>query len=290
MSGADSPTLPWRKRYPRDLQTDMRRRLLGLEGQAALDNLLDAAWLADGTLPADSAILAQVSQAGDRWPSLASKVLAYFERRGDVYVNAELTTEMAEGERRVEINRERAKAGAAARWGVDAPGNAPSIPASNAGNDACVMPPSAVQPSAVQEQRRKRTSARSARGATSVPDSKRSTDGNGDGALKTTADLYPWPTDWTRRLIDVWRPHGDVAGGRLGKALGEIKGRRPFEDVERGLRAYLAAGKAQYGPEAFARSVGDCIDGRGIVVAAAGVRRPSVGEQAMAEALKARSA
>lgn len=143
--------LAWRKVFPRDRQSDVRRKQLGAEGRDALENLLDAAWINDGELPADDDTLAMLSMTGPRWPQIAPKVLAFFERRGDAYVNQALLDEIADAKRLVAAYQERARLGAAARWG-HASGNASSIPASNAGTHAWDVPPSAVsrQPSDIQ--------------------------------------------------------------------------------------------------------------------------------------------
>ena len=144
----EKAVLAWRRVYPRERQSDVSRKLLGLEGQAVLDNLMDAAWMNGGTLPTDDSVLAMLSLAGERWPEIGPKVLAaYFKRRGKVYVNVALLDEMADAERRVDVNVERAKKGAAKRWGnarSTSSSNASSIPQGNAARDACEMPPSAV--------------------------------------------------------------------------------------------------------------------------------------------------
>lgn len=268
--------LPWRKVFPRDRQTDMRRRMLGLEAQAALDNLLDAAWLNGGTLPVDGEILSQVSQAGPRWPEIASKVLPYFERNGDTYVNTELLAEMAEGTRRVEFNRARARAGAAGRWGKDAQRNASSIPPSNAENHACDMPPysrTAVQPSAVQatETENGLTDPETASplGGPKPPKPSRrakSTNGN-NGALRVTATevLGPldYPSNWVDRFHVLYEPYGVLTHKQLGGMLKPLVGRVPFEDALRGWAAWLAAGNAKFKPPSFVQTVGEWINGNG---------------------------
>jgi hypothetical protein len=66
--------------------------------------------------------------------------------------------------------------------------------------------------------------------------------------------VIPWPTDWVERLVHVHfvDEHGGVIEfGKLGAQLRPLKGRVPFEDAERGLAAYLAAGHGRYGLPRF---------------------------------------
>lgn len=83
------------------------------------------------------------------------------------------------------------------------------------------------------------------------------------GAVTPVEVLTPgqWPSDWTDRLFEIWRPHGVVNFGRLKNAVKPMVGRWPLDEIERGLAAFLAAGKAAFGPENFAQAAGDWIRG-----------------------------
>jgi uncharacterized protein YdaU (DUF1376 family) len=270
----DAPVLPWRKVFPRDRQADVQRKLLGLEGQAILENLLDAAWLNGGTLPNDEAVLALVSQAGPRWPAIGPKVIKeFFVERDGAYVNVDLLAELQEGGRRVEFNRARGRAGAAARW--NAQSNASSIPQSNAGNDACEMAPYSRQPSAVQplgdsQQKTETDASPSAPGeaipvvAVFVP---KNNGHNGNGARKKAPKVEiiapgSWPGDWVMQAVQVWERHGDIEPGEMGKALKGLKGKHPLPVVLQAMAAFLAAGNAKFRPRNFAGQAGDWISGR----------------------------
>jgi hypothetical protein len=73
--------------------------------------------------------------------------------------------------------------------------------------------------------------------------------------------------------------------GRIGKALAPLVREHGTEEVLARWERYLAGG-AYYGPHAFAVDFGRWA--ADAPPAAPGTRRPSVGEQAMAEAVKAR--
>lgn len=121
---------------------------------------------------------------------------------------------------------------------------------------------------------------------------KRRPAGNGkpvQAALVPDVRLDDWPADWVDRLVGVWSQHGHVAHGRLGAALRPLRGGSwSFEDVLAGLGRYLAAGKAQFGPEPFAAAVGDWISGRGVVMGAGGaLARQQLVAEANAASLEA---
>lgn len=101
---------------------------------------------------------------------------------------------------------------------------------------------------------------------------------NVNGALTVTATANGWPAQWVGVLVDRWRPHGEVTAGQLGKLLKPLQGRHAFEDVERGLCAFLDAGKASFGPQAFARAAGDWIAGR-----AGTERKQTIGDRMVSE-------
>jgi len=68
---------------------------------------------------------------------------------------------------------------------------------------------------------------------------------------------------WPARLALVWRAHGDVSEGRIGKALGGVVKTHGPERTEAGLRRWLEAGNARFGPECFARDAVSWITGNG---------------------------
>ncbi len=108
--------------------------------------------------------------------------------------------------------------------------------------------------------------------------SKASSNVNG---LTVTATDNGWSGNWVGKLVDLWSPHGAIKPGRLGTALKGLKALHPFEDVERGLSAFLKAGKASFGPEVFAQAAGDWIAGR-----SGPERKETLGDRMVSETTK----
>jgi hypothetical protein len=100
--------------------------------------------------------------------------------------------------------------------------------------------------------------------------------------------LDDWPADWVAQLLGVWSQHGHVAPGRLGAALRPLRGGLwSFVDVQVGLGRYLDAGKAQFGPEPFAASVGEWISGRAILGGGGALARAQQIAEANADSIAA---
>jgi hypothetical protein len=73
-------------------------------------------------------------------------------------------------------------------------------------------------------------------------------------------DSGQWPSNWKGQARDKWRPHGAVDDRDLESLRGLLG--RPFEDVMRGLSAFLAAGNARFKLKTFVSSAGDWINGQ----------------------------
>jgi S1-C subfamily serine protease len=72
-----------------------------------------------------------------------------------------------------------------------------------------------------------------------------------------------WPPDWADRLVESWSRYGSVSHGQLGRALKPLQAAHAFDDVQRGLEAWLAAGKGSYGVYSFVRDAVRWINGDG---------------------------
>ena len=121
---------------------------MSLEQRGALEELLDAAWLDGGRLPANDSTLAVLSGAGPRWPTIGPAVLtAFFVREGDFFVSPELTEQHAQAQQFVAEQVRKAGLAAEARRKKRVPADAPAdMPADEPGD----ISPSAVSRSAVQ--------------------------------------------------------------------------------------------------------------------------------------------
>ena len=68
---------------------------------------------------------------------------------------------------------------------------------------------------------------------------------------------------WPARLAEIWAPFGDEKPGHLGKALAGVVRQHGAERTAHGLQRWLAAGRAAFGPEVFARECVTWINGTG---------------------------
>lgn len=238
----DRTVLPWRKVYPRDRKTDPRRWTLTLEQRGALEELLDAAWLNDGALPADDDVLATLSTAGARWPEIGPPIMTtFFRREGASYVSAELAAEVAEA--RAYVSEQKRKSALAAdarkRRAEAAPADASAGP-----------PPSAVsrQPSDTRDQ--------------TTENGFPASDGAGDPmslqiAAKRTAIAKQ--STWTKEACDEWKARygGTAPGGRIGKAIKPLVAAHGWGQVSPAWQKYLENTEAKYAsPQRFADTYG----------------------------------
>jgi uncharacterized protein YdaU (DUF1376 family) len=92
-----------------------------LEAQGAYRNLLDEAWLREGSLPNDERILAKACGDATRWPAVRAVVLAHFVLTGDTWRNTTLDDVLRQSERRA-VNQRNYRL---RRASDNAPDNAP---------------------------------------------------------------------------------------------------------------------------------------------------------------------
>jgi hypothetical protein len=87
----------------------------------------------------------------------------------------------------------------------------------------------------------------------------------GASPTEERAEAVPddWPEDWNRQIVDLWRPYGEIAAGRLCTRIGELRPRWRWCQVSAGLSVFLREGKAALGPEVFTRSIADWLVGGG---------------------------
>jgi len=102
--------LTWFPLSVSEIQSDPRVMALTPEELGALLRLRCSHFIGGG-LPADDALLAEITRCGGRWPEVRDTVLAFFEKRGDRYINPDWISEKRAQERIHKAKRDAGKRG-----------------------------------------------------------------------------------------------------------------------------------------------------------------------------------
>jgi uncharacterized protein YdaU (DUF1376 family) len=258
--------------YPKDILSDERCVSMTHEEFGAYIRLLCHAWL-EGSIPSDPVRIGRVLGVGGRafrklWPSLAP----CFETVGDRLVQCRLERERERQVQRSTAQAERGRKGGRPTGSTKEKSHGlnpekPRVSRTKAGKSLPSPFPSPYVPFPALP-----TSEATGTGesppAVAAPSGKTPVaEPDINGALKQ-APLTPeivtgngaWPRDWSKRVVDITREHGEAPPGPILHALKPMEFRWKWEDVERGFRAYVEAGKLEFGAGPFVRSARQWIE------------------------------